>query len=145
MIEGQVSGIKELIATFKELPRSTQNKAMRPALRKGAFVVRDAAAANIRAVTSDQATGLGAKNIRVYSLGKWQGMLRVGVMVKRGLTTIKGVRVGLYLSVLEYGKSNQPPRPWLRPAAATKTSAALDAVAAEASKRMDDAIKDAKK
>ncbi len=143
MLESKISGQNALYATFRKLPASTQNKAMRPALRKGGTVVAKAVGENIRAQTSDEATGLAARSIKVYSLRKVMGQLRIGVMVKKGLLTAKGVRVGLYVSVLEYGKNNQPPRPSFRKAAREKANEAFAAVEAEAGRRMDSAIMDA--
>lgn len=104
-----------------------------------------AAANNIEEVTGDEATGLLARNIKVYALKKYKGALRMGVMVKRGLVTSKGVRVGLYASVLEYGKDGQPPRSWARKAARESTEPVFNAVADVATRNMALAIEDAKR
>lgn len=140
-----ITGLSDVLDTFRKLPVSTQNKAMRPALRKGGAVIRDRASENISSQVSDEATGLAARNVRVYSLRKYQGNLRVGVMIKRGLVTSKGVRVGLYMSVFEYGKLNQFPKSWARRAAREGTSEAFNAIADEAAKRMPLAVEDARK
>lgn len=141
----KIQGLTALQRTFGNLPKSVQNKAMRPALRKGGSVVAKAASANVKAVTGPEATGLLEKNIKVYSFKKYRGLLRVGVMVKKGLMSVKGVRVGLYAGVLEYGKKNQPPRSWIRKAARESTGAAFSAIADEADKRMKSAVEAAKK
>lgn len=147
-----VSGVNETQRVFANLPRTTQNKAGQQALRAGGLVVRDAAVRNIKAITSKSnvSTGVLAKGLRVYKFKKKQGMIRAGVMVKKGLVNerkrVKGapVRVGLYASVLEFGKANQPPRPWLRPALIENDGKVRDAVRVELLNRMDDAVRAAK-
>lgn len=145
----EITGADQVIKALERLPISTQTKALRPALRKGATVVRDAASENLKAVVSAEATGLSARSLRVYSLRKINGNLRVAVMVKRGLIypnrAGQPVRVGLAVSVLEYGKQNQPPRSWIRKAAREKVAAATDAVSQEITKRLDSAVEDAKR
>jgi HK97 gp10 family phage protein len=148
---GSISGVQDLDRTFANLPRAMQRKAYSQALRAGAGPVRDAAQENIR-IVSQPFTGLAQKRgtIRIYNLRKSRGNFRVSVQVKRGLTNpakkSKGgpVRVGLYLAVLEYGKAGQPPRSWIRKAIREKKGPAVDALTKEMSKRMIDAIKDAR-
>lgn len=145
-IETKVTGLTDVQRTLIALPKATRNKAMRPAMRRGAAVVRDAAAENLKAVADKgYATGLSAKSLRVYSMKMVRGMLRVGVMVKRGLVNARGVRVGLYVSVLEYGKEDQPPRSWARKAAREKPAAALAVITEETKKRIPAAVNEAKK
>lgn len=140
----KITGQDELLKCMANLPHSTQTKVLRYAGRAGAKIIAAAAAENVRAITSEHATGLLAKNIKVYSLRSVNGMIRFGVMVKSHLNTSKGVRVGLYASVLEYGKNNQPPRSWLRKAAREKQGEALAATNEEVRKRINAAIDDAK-
>lgn len=92
-------------------------------LRAGGQIVRRNAEANFKAAaTAGYATHTAEKNIRVYSLRKYRGNYRVGVQIRRGavnkkkIVNGKPVRIGLYASVLEYGKHNQPPRSWIRKA-----------------------------
>lgn len=149
--ETRLTGVAELDRTFANLPRTTQRRALIPALRAGAYTVRDMAAANVKAVVSDDATGLLARNIRVYTLKKYKGNWRVAVQVKRGLHNtkklVKGkpVRVGLYAAVLEYGKQGQPPRSWIRKAIREGKTAAVNKLLQEANKRMVDAVAEARK
>ena len=152
MLDAKVTGVSELQATFRRLPESTQRKAMRPALRKGALVVRDAVKANLAANIKDDSSGLAVKSVIAYSMKKLNGFLRYGVAIRKGVVNPRKkdksgapVRVGLYVSVLEYGKEGQPPRSSFRKAAAEKTQEVLAAVEKEANTRMDSAIKDAKK
>lgn len=137
----KITGLYDIDRVFKNLPASTQNKASRPALRAGARVVRDAASTNIQAVVSDEATGLAAKSLRVYSLRRSKGNLRVAVMVKRGVVASNGARVGLYASVLEY----RPGMSWIRKAIRDKKNEAVDAVTREFNKRLVQAVKDAQR
>jgi HK97 gp10 family phage protein len=137
--------ISQVLKSFRNLPRTTQNRAMRPAMRKGAQVVLEAAKGNILEVTSNEATGLLSRSLRVYNFRKYKGMLRTAVMIRRGLFSNRGTRVGLYGSVLEYGKANQPPRSWIRRAVRTAYGNAVQAVLAEAAVRMDAAVKEARK
>lgn len=117
-----INGIRELELTFNNIPRQSRRVYM-TALRAGGTVVRKNAEKNLKAVaTAGYATGTAEKNIRVYSLRKYRGNYRVGVQIRRGAVNRKKivngspVRIGLYASVLEYGKKNQPPRSWIRKA-----------------------------
>lgn len=147
----RISGISELDRTFANLPSSTRRKAALPAMRAGAFVIRDMARDNVKAVTSNDSTGILENNLRVYTLRNYRGNLRVGVMVKKGLTNqykiVNGepVRVGLYAAVLEFGKEGQPPRSWIRKAIREGETTAVGTLTIELNKRMVDAVSDARK
>ena len=141
-----ITGLENLERTLAAMPRATRNKAIRPAMRRGAAVVRDAASENVKAVADKgYATGLLARSLRVYSLRVYRGMLRTAVMVRRGFVTPDGVRVGLYAAVLEYGKQGQPPRSWIRKAAREKATATVDVVREEIKRRLAEAVMDAKR
>lgn len=123
---GSLTGVKQIELFFDNMPRATQRKIYRKALRAGAAPVRDAAQVNIASV-SKKFTGIAQRRgtIRIYSLKLYRGMYRVAVMVKRGLVNPakRGkdggpVRVGLYLAVLEYGsdKLGRAPKSWIRKA-----------------------------
>lgn len=142
---------RDLDKVFINLPRTLQRSAYRQALRAGASVVRDAAEANLKAVaTEGYATGYAAKQLRVYNLRKRNGNFRVAVQVRKGAVNVKKivngepVRVGLYVSVLEYGKENQPPRSWIRKAIREEKSQAIDALTRQMSIGMIKAIEEAK-
>lgn len=135
-----VVGVERLIKTFGNLPNTTQTKALRPAMRIGAGIIRRAAAANVKAITSSEATGLLSKSIRVYNFRRYRGMLRTAVMIQRGLVTTKGVRVGLYGSVLEYGKAGQPPRSWIRKALSDNVQKVYSTVRSEVIYRIESAL-----
>lgn len=149
-ISVSMSGVKDVEKVFRNMPKSTQNKVMRQSLRAGAKIVRNAAKENVRALVSDEATGMLARSIAVYSARKKRGMLRFMVMIRRGAVNTKKlvngapVRIGLYAAVLEYGKQGQPPRSWIRKAVRDNVQAVLAVVLQESKQRMDDAVKDAK-
>lgn len=139
----ETRGFDKLLKTFSNLPRSMRRKALRPALRKGANIVKKAASENVQAVTSDEATGLLSRSLETRSAKPFRGSLRMLVRIKANVFSEKGTRVGLYGSVLEYGKENQPPRSWMRKAARENTSEVLEAVRAEVQTRIPEVIKDA--
>lgn len=142
----KVDGLDKLQKTLAAMPKATRNKALRPAMRGGMAIVRDAASQNVQAVADKgYATGLLARSLRVYSLRIYRGALRVAVMVKRGLTTPDGTRVGLYAAVLEYGKQGQAPRSWIRKAAREKSADVVWKVRGEVSKRLADVVNEAKR
>ena len=122
----RIEGINELNESLKILPIKMRRNLYYKALAKGSTAIKLIAERNVKAVTSSEASGYLAKNIRVYRLKKKRGWYRSGVMIRRKAVNKrkrdgKGqpVRVGLYGSVLEFGKSNQIPRPWLRTAKET--------------------------
>lgn len=147
----QIEGLDSLERTFRNLSKTSQNRAFRPALREGANVVRDATIDNINSSTGDESTGFLAKNIRTYQLRNYRGMLRAGVRARRGAvyrdkTDKDGpVRAGLVLGVYEYGKKGQPPRAPLRKATREKTNEVLNVVSNGVRARMPKAIEDAKR
>lgn len=148
----QFQGMEQVVKTLLNLPGSTRRKVIMPALRAGATVVRDQAAANVRTVAvQGYATGKLEREIRFYNYKKLRGAFRVGIQVRRGAVNRKKivngqpVRVGLYASVLEYGKKNQPPRSWLRKALREKEQDTVTAVTNYISKNLDQAVKDAQK
>lgn len=148
--EIKVTGLTEVEKVFFNLPTATAKKAYVPALKAGGRVIRKRASNNVKSIVSNAATGTLSRGLAVYKLKNLNGNFRVGVKVRKGLVNklkiVKGepVRVGLYGSVLEYGKQGQPPRSWLRKAAREGKDEAMQAVAAEMSKRMPEVIKDAK-
>lgn len=145
-ISANITGDKELYRTFSRMPRSSQNKAFRPALRMGATFIRDLASSNVKAITDrGYSTGLLAKNIRVYSLRKYRGSLRMRVAVRKGAVAKNGARLGLYGSVLDYGKLGQAPRPWMRGAKRNGERQAISITIQEIRRRIDQAVMDAKR
>ncbi|GAB3282640.1 hypothetical protein GCM10027347_59000 [Larkinella harenae] len=135
---------KALLKAMQKLPRTIRNRALRKGLRAGAEVVKKRASDNVRSVTSDEATGLLASKLVIRARKQTRTALGVRVAIGRG-TAKNGARIGLYGSVLEFGKENQPPRPWLRPAADQSASQVLSVLVQESSRYLDDAVEDAKR
>lgn len=152
-IKTSVSGLKETAEALRKLPQKYRTIAGQSALIAGAHVIRKAAAENVKAITgaSKDSTGVLAGGIRVYRMKKKRGMLRVGVMVQKNLVNkkkiVKGepVRVGLYASVLEYGKAGQPPRSWLRKASENSSSAVFSVVKGVLTEKLAEAVEKAKR
>ncbi len=134
---------------FAALPRSTRNKALRPALREGAKVIQKAAIVNVKAISRDEVTGTLARSIVVRSYKMLRGMLRMGVQIRKGALhptkKDKGgpVRVNTYGAVLEHGKKGQAPRSWMRKAGREKAQVAIDTVKQGVNRRMVEAVRDA--
>lgn len=151
-LETRITGVEDIEKVFNELPRALQRKAYYRALMAGGGVVQRAAVLNIKSTfLSDEATGTLAKNIRVNRLKKYRGNYRVAVRVRKGAVNKKKkdkdgnpVRVGLYGSVLEYGKKNQPPRSWLRKALRSEQASSVQAITDGMRKNMLQALNDAK-
>lgn len=151
-IDVNIQGIEDLNKVFSQLPRSMQTKAYYRALFTGAGIVRRAAEQNVRGLPLSEATGTLAKNIRTYRLKKRRnGFFRVAVRVRKGAVNKmkkdkdgNPVRVGLYGSVLEYGKKNQAPRSWLRKAISSEKSRAVQGISTGMRKHMVEALNDAK-
>lgn len=146
-----IQGVEDLDKVFLNLPRAMQTKAYYQSLFSGAGLVRDKARENVKSVVSSEATGALAKNLRVNRLKKRRGLYRVAVRVRKGAVNTKKkdksgnpVRIGLYGSVLEYGKKGQAPRSWLRKAIREESVQAISKITTEMSKRMFMALNAAK-
>lgn len=149
--EVKITGVKELVKTLRALPRSMRRKVYMKSLRAGMEVVRKQASDNLLGIASNEATGTAAKNVRVYSARKYRGAYRVLLMIRRGafnktkIVNGQPVRVGLYASVLEYGKANQRPRPWIRSAIERREGEAQTKVAETMRGLLDTAVNEAKR
>lgn len=153
----EITGVNEVVAALGRLPEATRRVALKGALEKAAELIKRQAEINIAGVTSSEATGLLARSIVVKSIRTGKGNIRVAVAIagkkksKRksrivnGKKQSRGTRVGLYGSVLEFGKKNQPPRPFLRPAIAQKAQLAINIMGQEFSRKFDEAVMDARK
>lgn len=144
------TGISEVKKMFSSLPKSTAKKSYKKALKAGGTVVRKLAASKVKSIVSNEATHTLEKGLAVYSLKPKNGNYRVAVQVRRGLLNTKKivngepVRVGLYASVLEYGKKGQPAKSWLRSAAREGAGAALEAAEIAFYTTLQQAVDDAK-
>ena len=140
----RLTGLDGVYGMLRSLPAEVVSKSGGPAktaLRKGARVILAAEKANLRAVTSNatkegsETTGLLAKNLVVTrgkapSEGKGERYL---VRVKRKAYVRKGKQVTTLKSaqLLEYGSSQQPAEPWIRPAFLSKAEEAIRTIERE--------------
>jgi HK97 gp10 family phage protein len=164
MVELKVTGLDGVLDLLKKLPPEVVSKnggPVRSALRKGAVVIQKQAKANISIVTSNgnagityQNTGLLQKNIIVARRRKinfkgehfvvtvrrknYEGKFRQNAGGRRGGKKISTHETGW---MLEYGTSQQPAEPWLRPAAATKAQEAVNVTTTELVKRLNAIVK----
>lgn len=124
-VELKLTGLDNVVDALRRLPPHVVSKRGGPvlsALKKGARVIHKAAKINLVANTDgDESTGLLEKNL-IVSRGKKpiggngeRVLVRVRKKVykrtgKETVTTYKSAQL------LEYGSSQQPAEPWLRPA-----------------------------
>lgn len=141
----EVTGVNEVVAALGKLPESTRRIALRGALREAAKAIKKQAEINIAGVVSSEATGLLARSIVIRSAKTSRGNIRVAVAIAGKKLSKRGTRVGLYGSVLEFGKKNQPPRAFLRPAIAQKGQEAINIMGQEFARKFDQAVMEARK
>jgi HK97 gp10 family phage protein len=154
-VELKLSGVEGVLDLLKSLPPevvSRRGGPVKSALRKGAVVIRKEAALNLaRAVEAldpedeGRSTGLLLKNL-VVTRGKAPtggNGERYLVRVRRKSYKRKGAPVTTLKSaqLLEYGSSQQPAEPWLRPAFQTKAREAISTIETELVKGIDRVVK----
>lgn len=152
-VEVKLHGLDEIMKTLRELPAelaSTRGGPVRTALRKAAVVIQKQELANLQAVTATAtaeerlSTGFLAKNV-VVSRGKaprgTKGE-RFLVRVRRktypgrqGVTTLQTAQL------LEYGSSQQPAEPWIRPAVQSRGREAIETFERELAGAVDRAVR----
>lgn len=143
-----VTGADDIAYALGRVPNSTRKKIIRPGLRKGGNVIKNEAVQNIESVVSDKATGFLAKNVVVRSVrAQNKSDVRVAVTIRPGevLNPLSHTRVGLYGSVLEFGKEGQPPKPWLRPAQRSKAQETVNALVQTGHQYLQEVVDEAKR
>lgn len=154
-----VKGLEGILDTLKRLPPEIVSKGggpVRTALRKGGVVFQREAQANVRRIVEEpnkdnrpsESTGTLEKAIIVSRKKPSSGVKgeRYHVRVKRGAKNPQtGVTANKYGGVLEFGYEGVPAKPWLRTAFETKKQEALDTIVSELRKRVDAAVKKARK
>lgn len=154
--ELQLTGLDGVLETLKQLPPEVVSKRGGPvksALRKGAVVILKQARANLQAVTNNatasekkESTGLLLANL-VATRGKppaGENGERYLVRVRRkgyprkGGGSVSTQKTGVWL---EYGTSEQPAEPWLRPAFQAKAEEAIRTIESELVKGVDRVVK----
>lgn len=158
MVELKVTGLDGVLDMLKKLPPEVVSKnggPVRSALRKGALVIQKQELINLQAVISQshdederQSTGLLMKNVIVTRgkaprEGKGERFI---IKVKRVVYQRKNNEKGKTTTwktarLLEYGSSKQPPRSWIRSAAASKAQEAVNVTSAELVKRINAIVK----
>lgn len=151
----KLSGLDGVLQTLKSLPPEVVSKRGGPvktALRKAAVVIYKAADSNLAAVTANQTdetarqnTGLLRKNLVVTrgkapNSGKGERYL---VRVRRKGYEREGQSVSTLKTaqLLEYGSSQQPAEPWLRPAFSSKAEEAIKTAETELVRAIDRVVK----
>lgn len=149
-----LKGVDQVLELLRSLPPEVVSKRGGPvkaALRAGARVILREAALNLARATNSlgqdeaRSTGLLLKNL-VATRGKkpfgTKGE-RYLVRVRRKAYQRKGEVVTTLktANLLEYGSSQQPPEPWLRPAFNTKAREAIDTATAELVRGLDKAVR----
>lgn len=150
-IEIRMSGLEGVLDTLRRLPPELVSKGggpVRAALRKGALVIHKQELANLQAVTANATTagkrlttGLLAKNVVVT-----RGKAPIGGKGERYLVRVRrkiypgrsGASAGQLATttlasaqMLEYGTSQQPAEPWIRPAFESRAREAIETVERE--------------
>jgi len=154
-IELRLRGLDGVLQTLHALPAEVVSKRGGPvkaALRKGALVILREAALNLARATDqlspdgeDHSTGLLIKNL-VATRGKAPhggNGERYLVRVRRRSYQRKGEPVTTLKTaqLLEYGSSQQPAEPWLRPAFNAKAAVAITTIEAELVKGVDRVVR----
>lgn len=143
-VEMQLHGLDGVLDTLRSLPAEVVSKRggpVRAALRKGAVVIHKQELANLQAVTANAttaekrlSTGFLAKNV-VVTRGKapagGNGERYLVRVRRKGYPGRKGVSTLKTAQLLEYGSSQQPAEPWIRPAFESRAREAIETVERE--------------
>lgn len=157
VVEIKLTGVDGVLETLKALPAEVVSKRGGPvksALRKGALVILKQEKANLQVVTSNAndegkrySTGLLLKNL-IASRGKAptggngeRYLVRVRRKTYPGRKGGKPVTTLQAANLLEYGSSQQPAEPWIRPAFLSKAAEAIKTVETELIKGIDRVVK----
>lgn len=147
-----IQGVEALQAKLNSVKKDVQFKGGRFALRKAANLIAKKAKEGAKRLDDPKSAADIEKNIAV----RWSGrtfkqngnlMFRVGVMGGAGGTKKTDAYSGLpgkdtrHWRQLEFGNQNMRARPFMRPALAENTSAAVDEFMIQYGKSIDRAIK----
>lgn len=163
-VELQLRGVEGIIETLRSLPPEIVSKSGGPvklALKKGANVIREEAARNLRAAIErggSQSTGLLEKSLIVS-----RGKPPIGSKGERYLVRVKRkaydqakltkketrgnpknrkrVTTLQTANLLEYGSAHQPATPWLRPAVQAKGQETINVIVSDLNRRIDLIVK----
>ncbi len=140
-----------VLDTLHSLPAEVVSKRGGPvklALAKGARLIRDQAKANLRAQIAknpnDVSTGLLEQNV-IASRGKppfgSKGERYLVRVRRKGYPGRRGVSTRKTGSLLEWGSSHQPTKPWLRPAVQQKGEAAINVITEDLKRRIEATVR----
>lgn len=153
----RLEGLEGVLNTLKRLPPEIVSKRggpVRAALRKAALVIRNEVLVQLEQVIADgsdadasaeRTSGLLAQNI-VITRGK-RGQQNGESMIVRVRNkrypgrTGQGATTAQVARLLEYGREDQPPRPFIRRAFAAKQQQALDTFVTDVNRRIADVVK----
>jgi len=107
----QIEGLDRLDEALQELAWPAARRALRKGMRAGANIVRDEARQK-----APVKTGKLRRRIRTRERREENGWMRFAIEVPQSV---------FYGRFFEFGTSKQPARPFLRPAAANQTDAAV--------------------
>lgn len=110
----EITGLRELDRALQELAWPAARRALRKGMRQGANVIRDEARAK-----APVDTGLLKRQIRTRERSEQDGDMRFAVEITRS---------AFYGRFIEYGTSKFAAKPFLRPAAESKTEEAVTAM-----------------
>lgn len=147
LMEVKLTGLDGVLDTLRQLPPEVVSKRGGPvksALRKGAVVILKAEKANLQAAVANSgddgkrySTGLLLKNLiasrgKAPTTGKGERYLvRVRRKTYPGRSGGKPVTTLATAQLLEYGSSQQPAEPWIRPAFLANARRAIETIEAE--------------
>lgn len=154
-----VKGLEGILETLKRLPPEIVSKRggpVRVAARKATVVFQKEAQSNVRQIVEEpnadgrpsDSTGTLEKAIIVSRKKPSPGFRgeRYHVRVKRGATNPNtGVTANKYGGILEFGYEDMPAKSWLRKAFDAKKQESLDVFVGEIRKRVEAAVKKARK
>lgn len=156
-IELRLTGVDGVLDMLRQLPPELVSKRGGPvksALRKGAVVILKQHQANLSVVTNNATsdddrrnTQLLAKNV-VVTRGKppseGQGeryLVRVRRKVYKRTSTGEAVTTLKTAQLLEYGSSQQPAEPWIRPSFAARAAESIRVIETELLRGLDRIVK----
>jgi len=150
-VEMKLRGLDDVMRTLQSLPPEVVSKRGGPvksALARGARLLRDKAKQNLQAAITqerDESTGLLLQNV-VASRGKppigskgerYLVRVRSKTYTRQGKETVTTRKTA---SLMEYGSSHQPARPWLRPAVHQHGQQVIELVRADVIRGIDRTI-----
>lgn len=125
-VDFKLKGFSRVSRAFNKLDHKARKKHLRPALRAGAKVIKNAAQS-----LAPKDSGALKRTIKVRSLKR--SRKNFGVFIRTGTASELGIKEtkgrGYYPFSVEYGTDEQPARPYMRPALKNNDERARKAIA----------------